>query len=291
VDFDLVLCSNVHPGELVRVISSHPEGWRLVRSSYAFGWVQQESLGPVVSAEEARAYQGSQQFVVVRADRAPLWTSAERTEQAAALDVGLRLPLLGRDPSGLVQVLGPSPEGRLAPGLLEADDVNVGYLPLSRRNVLRQAFARLDDTFGWAGSGGDRDCSRFLMDLFALFGLELPRNSYWQSQAGSFSIDVGELDAEARAERLDHALEQGIVLLYMPGHIMMLLGRDGEDFHVLHQFSGYRVGCRPGHDVKMSVDRVSVTTLRLGEGSERRSFMERITHMVVLGRPAEPASE
>jgi hypothetical protein len=34
----------------------------------------------------------------------------------------------------------------------------------------------------------------------------------------------------------------------------------------------------------MAVDRVSVTTLRLGEGSERRSFVERISRVAVFGR-------
>lgn len=283
VDFDLFLCTNVRPGELLRVVSRHPDGWRLVRTAYAYGWARQDDLGPELSQDEARAYLTSQRFVVVRHDRSPVWTDGTRTAQLVAVDLGLRLPLLGRDPSGMAQVLVPSREGRLAPGLIDADDVEDGYLPLTRRSLLGQAFARLDDAFGWAGAGGDRDCSRFLMDIFALFGLELPRNSYWQSRAGTTSVDVTGLDASQRAEQLDRALDQGIVLLYMPGHIMLLLGRDGDDYYAIHQFSGYRVGCRPGHDVKMTVDRVSVTTLRLGEGSERGSFMERITHVVVLG--------
>jgi hypothetical protein len=33
----------------------------------------------------------------------------------------------------------------------------------------------------------------------------------------------------------------------------------------------------------MAVDRVSVTTLRLGEGSARRSFVDRISRMAVFG--------
>jgi hypothetical protein len=89
-------------------------------------------------------------------------------------------------------------------------------------------------------------------------------------------------DSERR-RTLDHALSQGVPLIFMPGHIMLLLGRDGDDYLAIHQFSGYRVGCREGEDTKMVVDRLSVTTLALGEGSERRSFMERFTRVSVFG--------
>lgn len=282
VDFDLLLCSTLRPGEVVRVVSRHPQGWLIVRSSYVAGWVQESALGPELTNENVERYLESNPFVVVVADRSPVWATAERQHQLAAVRVGLRLPLIEGERAGLVKVLSPSSDG-LREGFMAADSVHVGHLPMTRRHVIMHAFRQLDDTFGWAGAGGDRDCSRFLMDLFALFGLHLPRNSYFQSQTGSYTIDTTEMSDTERRRAFDHALSQGIPLLFMPGHIMMLLGRHGDDYIAIHQFSGYRVGCRPGEDTKMSVDRVSVTTLRLGEGSERRSFMERITRVSVYG--------
>lgn len=282
VDFDLFLCFNLHPGELYREVSRHPEGWTLIRSGYAFGWVRQPQLGPVVSQEQGQRMLGDPQFVVVTQDRVPVWNTENRTDQRLAVDMGLRLPLLAQEVDGLVQVLAPSSTG-LAPGWIDARHLSFGYLPMTRRNVIDHAFSRHDDAFGWAGAGGDRDCSRYLMDLFALFGLHLPRNSYWQSQAGSFAVATEGMDAAARRAALDQAVGQGVAFLFMPGHIMMLLGRDGDRYYSIHQFSGYRIGCAPGRDIKMAVDRVAVTTLELGEGSSRRSFFDRFTSIVVLG--------
>ena len=283
VDFDLALCSTARPGELIRVVSRHPEGWLLVRTPYSFGWVQFDQLGPEVSDAEALELRTSESFIVVTSDRAPIWRSTAREEQISVGRIGLRLPLVGSDPTGLVEVRAPSANG-LVNGWMDAGDVHEGYLPFTGRVVLTHAFRQLDDVFGWAGAGGDRDCSRFLMDLFALFGIELPRNSYWQSQATSYTVETEGFTPQQRVDALEESLERGVPLVFMPGHIMLLLGRDGEDFHAIHQFSGYRVGCNTGRDVKMVVDRLAVTTMRLGEGSQRRSFMERFTRISVIGR-------
>ena len=281
-DFDLLLCSTLRPGDAVRVISRHADGWTLVRSPHVEGWIQDGGLGPEITTEAAASFLGSERFVVVTEDRAPLWASAARRNLLATARVGLRLPLLEEERAGLVRVLAPSSDG-LREGFVEADAVNVGYLPFTRRLLVTHAFRQLDDTFGWAGAAGDRDCSAFLLDLFSLFGLQLPRNSQFQSLAGSYAIDTSAISEAEKSRAFEHALERGVALAFMPGHIMLLLGRDGPDWFAIHQFSGYRVGCRPGHDVKMAVDRVSVTTLRLGEGSERRSFVERISRVAVFG--------
>jgi hypothetical protein len=283
IDFDLLLCSMLRPGELVQVVSRHSDGWVLIRSPYAFGWTPSVRLGPEIAPADAEELLRSDRFVVVTNDRAPVWRSSERREQLAAVSIGLRLPLISRDATGLVEVRAPSSSG-IVNAFMDAGDVHEGYFNLTRREVVTQAFRQLDDSFGWADYGGDRDCSRFLMDLFALFGLHLPRNSTWQSRAAPVFVDSQGFDAARRVRELELALTRGIPLVFMPGHIMLLLGRDGEDLYAIHQFSGYRVGCLPGHDIKMVVDRVSVTTLRLGEGSERRSFLDRFTRISIIAR-------
>jgi hypothetical protein len=282
VDFDLLLCSTLRPGEVVRLVSRHRDDWVFVQSSYDTGWLPADQLGPEVSPEQVASYLEPERWVVVTGDRIPLWATPERRRQRAAAYLGQRLPLLERQES-MVQLLGPTDEG-LQPVWVTADEVHEGYLPMTRRHLWSAAFARLDDAFGWGGAGGDRDCSRLLMDVFALFGLHLPRNSARQSQVGSQLISLADLSAEAKRRALTQALEAGIVLLYMPGHIMLYLGRDGNHDYALHQFSGYREGCGPGQDVKMAVNRVSVTTLALGAGSERRSFLDRLTQLMIIGR-------
>src|SRR5690606_38975597 len=59
--------------------------------------------------------------------------------------------------------------------------------PLTRRAVLEEAFARIGRPYGWGGHEGGLDCSRFVMDVLASFGLELPRHSGRQAASGTHS--------------------------------------------------------------------------------------------------------
>jgi hypothetical protein len=62
--------------------------------------------------------------------------------------------------------------------------------PLTRRAVLEEAFAYLGERYGWGDRNGGRDCSRYLMDLFAGLGLALPRHTSDQAIAGSYTVEV-----------------------------------------------------------------------------------------------------
>ncbi len=65
--------------------------------------------------------------------------------------------------------------------------------------------------YGWGGEARGRDCSRFLMDVFETFGVELPRFSAFQSLAGSFSVDVSGVESERERELLiDAAARRGV---------------------------------------------------------------------------------
>src|SRR5690606_38477785 len=159
--------------------------------------------------------------------------------------------------------------------------------PLTRRAVLEEAFARIDRPYGWGGHEGGVDCSRFVMDVLGSFGLELPRHSGRQAASGTHSIDVrGIADLGERQRLIDAAARHGVVLLHFPGHIILYLGHDAEGTpSAIHSFSEYAEPCDEGDDETLRrVDRVTVSDLTLGHGSSRRSFLERLERIVILGR-------
>ena len=170
--------------------------------------------------------------------------------------------------------------------------------PLTRRTVLEAAFSLLDKPYGWGGHEGGIDCSRFVMEVLGSFGIQLPRHSSRQAQAGTFTIDVPEsLSDRERTELLDRASRRGVALIHFPGHIMMYLGKSEEGAPMaIHAFSEYVEPCAdgiadPGDDPSPAetirrVDRVTVTGMELGRGTTRRSFLERMTRIAVLGRSA-----
>lgn len=293
--FDQLQSSTLRPGEMVREVGKHPQGWVLVQTAYASGWIREEELSAPVSEASAGRYLHASSFVAVTSDRAAVWDTPQALHPLGAADIGLRLPLLSREAGrDRLRVLWPGPFG-LVEGWMDRSDAHVGYLPLTQRNVFVQALRMLDQPYGWGGRGGGRDCSSFLMDLFAVFGLLLPRHSAAQAASGTQAIEVPPSwrsrqarGIESTAHVLDQILDADVprlALLHLDGHIMLLLGRDGSDYYAVHDFSGYRVPCRPGHDTKMAVDRVAVTSLDLGEASERGSFASRLNRIVLFGQP------
>lgn len=170
---------------------------------------------------------------------------------------------------------------------------------LTRRQFLTDAFRYRGQLYGWGGYREGRDCSRFLLDLFAGFGVDLPRHSSDQAIAGEV-IEVGPgLSESERLKVLDMAHRRGLVLLHFPNHIMLYLGRDeGGVPMALHSFAEYLVPCEgrtsdmPAgeRETLVHVDRIQVSNLELGRGSSRTAFIERITKVTVVGRkPVEVA--
>jgi len=162
----------------------------------------------------------------------------------------------------------------------------------TRRELLTAAFAMLREPYGWGGKDGGYDCSRFLLDVFAAFGIDLPRHSARQAMAGTFNVDVSSVeDHNEKRLLLEASAQRGIVLLHFPGHIMLYLGTSEEGVPMaIHAFSEYLTPCE-GLDVETvnRVDRVAVSDLSLGEGSSRRDFLSRITRLTVLGKTPGPA--
>jgi hypothetical protein len=162
--------------------------------------------------------------------------------------------------------------------------------PLTRRAILRKAFELLGTRYGWGGQDGGLDCSRFLMSVFASVGLELPRYSLDQAHSGTFALDLSAVSSERdRLFLIDAAAKRGLVLLYMPGHIMLYLGRDASNTPMaLHSFAEYLVPCPGGGETLFTNEGATVTSLELGRDSSRTAFIQRITRVVVLGGTPGP---
>ncbi|MCB9661252.1 MAG: C40 family peptidase [Sandaracinaceae bacterium] len=275
LDFDRNACSTVRPQEVVQVLARWPGGLRLARTRYAIGFIADAAaLSPPVPVEHEQAFVRGP-FVFMRGAA----TLRGSGGASVTLPAGARVPTpapgeaLGMTAMGVVR------------GRLDAEGV-LTERPLTRRGVLTEAFALLGTPYGWGDHAGGRDCSRYLLDIFDTFGLPMPRHSAQQARAGSFVVDVeGIVSERDKLEVIEEAARSGIVLLHFPGHIMLYLGRDAAGTPmVIHSFSEYLSPCQPEGETLMRVDRVAVSDLTLGADTTRRSFMARITKVIVLGR-------
>lgn len=269
--FDRNRCASLHMGEYVRVIRETTAPWLYVDAGHSVGWIHapegESPLGPGLDADAVRErLRGPRLYV---------------TGDHQGLRAGMSFPLLEAGDEGPTVLL-PSVEGPVRAELPADIPVSTGPLPFTRRELFTQAFAELDQPYGWGGFEGKRDCSRFLHDLFAQFGVRLARNSAVQAQLGTRSVDLSELGEDEKRQAIREAAKTGVVLLYMRGHIMLYLGEDGGHDYGISALSEYLEPCAGGPDTVHKLDRVAVTSLELGRGSERQAFIERIDRMAVF---------
>ncbi len=266
---DVNACSLVGPQEVVQVLADGPGTMRLVRTRYALGWIARSaSLSPPIPPEMIAPY--------VRGAR----VAAPRPVRLASLRLpaGTSLPAA---PGGRVLLATPA---RVAAVRRDPAQVPIRRA-LTRRAILTDAFATMGRPYGLGGTGGGVDCSALLLETFEAVGLQLPRHSSDQARAGTATVDLRHVsDAAARLARLDEADAAGVVLLYLPGHVALYLGRDARGVPMaLHALGGYRTPCPDGGESKHVVRRVVVSGLDLGARTREGSLLERLQTLAIFG--------
>jgi hypothetical protein len=278
--FDRNRCASLHPGEVVRVVRRSDDGhWLALHAGHTSGWSLDPSLTPPIAVAELREAWSSRRVVTTSDDAS--------TQAGRRIRLGTQVPVVGEATGGALQVLVPTADGLERDLVHPGAGLHDGTLPLTRRALWTAALAELDAPYGWGDRGGNRDCSRLVRDLFVAFGLQLPRHSGVQAKVGTHDVDVAGLsDADKRAA-IETWAARGVVILYMPGHVMIYLGADGEHLYAVSAISDFLTPCDGGKDSVHVLDRVAVSTLEVGRGTERTAFIERITRLVVFA-PADP---
>lgn len=134
--------------------------------------------------------------------------------------------------------------------------LNDGYLPLTTANIVKQAYEKLGDTYGWGGMLSSVDCSSYVRDVYKCFGLELPRNTTWQAAMPVEKYDIAEASDDEKKVLLD-TLAPGAILFFK-GHEMLYLGHKGDNYYVISSTSSMMY---PGTDDKARVRSVIINTL------------------------------
>lgn len=160
-------------------------------------------------------------------------------------------------------------------------DVNEGYLPLTASNILRVAFSKLGDIYGWGSMLESADCSNYIRDIYQCFGLEIPRNTTWQSAMPVYKYDVSETNAEDKKAVLD-TLPIGSILIFN-GHEMMYLGHVDDDYYVVSSVSGVKDF---ESDSLLTLGGVMINTLDMQRMSGL-TWLESIHTMLVPYQPAD----
>jgi cell wall-associated NlpC family hydrolase len=248
------------------------------------------------SRDEVLGYAGKQPRLVVTGSGVRTVFAPSRPQLSQLpLDMGTHLPWLADWPrdepvSGqatyaawVVQLPMRDAHGdlQLVPALIpRGQDVRAGDLPLSRANLLRQAFKLLGERYGWGHDYDGRDCSGFLSEVFASFGVRMPRNTGDQAKSPVFAHEAFD-DATSRATRMRAiaALQPGD-LVHVPGHVLMVVGFEHGEPWVIHDVQGVSLRGADGTLRRIPLNGVSVTPLLPLQFDAGHDYVDRMTAIV-----------
>ncbi len=285
--FDMIQYSSLYPAERVALLHmSRDNEWGFFQTSTFRGWIRMDRVA--FGEREDVLEEESGPFVIVTGSKVKIYGDRAMKTLAGEAAMGRVLYLAAKKSAASPWAVRFPVRG--ADGVLEwkeayihqRADVHEGYLPYTRRNVIRQAFKMLGEEYGWGGRDGLRDCSLFIQDVFATVGLKLPRNSRYQGLSGDVLAQRDDFGtSEEVALALKHA-DPGTTLLTLRGHVMLHIGNvKGKPF-VIHQIFGYadRKGMR-------RIGKVAVTGLDLGRRSAIGPMKNRLRSITRLTVPAQ----
>ena len=293
--FDVFQHSTISPGSLVGVYHSTNDGlWIYVQSQFVRGWIRARDLAIARDRREALDYDELDQRLVATGSFVKVFADPAGRELAFSAQMGSSFPWVASpnpiDKYYVVKIPTRETDGRLAFRMgyvSKSEDVHPGFLPFNQQNIARQAFKMLHEPYGWGETDGGRDCSRFIMDLFASFGIVMPRNSKYQAMIGE---DLGVREEMRTREKL-RFLDQTTpltTLLRLPGHIMLFLGKHQGRYYAIHSLWSIQKA-DPSGLVLSKIGRVVVSDLNLGESAPNGSLLDRISDIrSISGRARFP---
>lgn len=292
-DIDRFQESALFPGTPVVIAHTSADGdWYFVVSPLYAAWIEKRFVGEG-SRDTVFGYgKGDAALVVTGATVRTVHNPEEPGLSALQLDMGVRVPLLadwpadkpvnGQHPytSHVIQLPVRRADGslELLPALLpRTADVARDYLPYTPANLLRQSFKFLGERYGWGHRYDSRDCSGFVSEVYRSMGIVLPRNT--SAQAVSPALDRIGFDAGDRHEKRLAVLQTLQVgdLVYIPGHVMMVIGHDNGITYTIHDTTGITYRAADGNVVRTTLNSVAVTPLEPLLFNPEQSTVDRIT--------------
>ncbi|MFC1692414.1 SH3 domain-containing protein [Candidatus Latescibacterota bacterium] len=285
-EFDQGVISSIDMGEPVALLhTSWDNQWSYVRTYGFAGWIPSDTAA-FGDRQTVKELTDRTTPLVAVGHRVSVYGSPESGAATGSIQMGSYLPLRTAGTvycEVLIPGRGENNELVAKKGYVRrSSNISLGFLPYTLRNVYRQCFALYGRRYGWGGMFGERDCSRFCMDVFRCFGFRLPRNSSKQAQASHCVLPLEDYDRESRLEILK-STPGGITLLGMPGHIMIYLGNILGKPYAISAFWAWRTPSGSVEDIAHRAARVAVTDLMLGEWSQKGAFIDRLNYLAIMG--------
>lgn len=244
---------------------SKDKEWVYVFSSFASGWLKVRDIA-FIPKRYTDKWQNAQQVFITK-DDVPIYDSDGNFLFDSK--IGMMLALISEDKDSFT-VLTVSGYKNSKPLYLKSkiskEIAHKGIYKLTRENLEKVMSGVFNTNYGWGGIYAQRDCSSTIRDMFAPFGIWLPRNSFQQSKVGKV-ISLEELSDN---EKINVIKEQAVpfeTLFYKPGHILLYVGTYNGKVIAFHNTWGIKTK-KLGKEGRVIVGKTVFSTLRLGKDQD-----------------------
>jgi len=297
IDFDLFQLTVLPVGSPVAILhQSKNEKWHYMQSMIYKGWIKKEHIALAKNKKEVFDYANSDKFLMVAESRIETEPNPFIKEISNILfQMGDKIPLIEFDeipesipmnnlhaqsPQGcyVVKIPVKDEEARLKFKLAliaRSNDVCEGYLPYTRRNIIQQAFKLLGERYGWNGMFKRRDCSQFIMNVYKTMNIIIPSFTRMQEE-GTAGKSIEFSGSIQRREGVLNKLQPGDPI-HLKGHVVMYLGKVGEDHYIIHSGSGYGIKNKDGRIKRVTVHGIFISEVQQLLMSEEKSYLEAFT--------------
>ncbi|HEX7533622.1 MAG TPA: NlpC/P60 family N-terminal domain-containing protein [Syntrophales bacterium] len=268
------------------------KAWVLAETPYAVGWISARNIARV-DANFVKAWETGRYAVIIK-DKIPIYDEEGRFLFKVSL--GSVFPKLGEDTKNIKLLVAVTDQGGNAfmkSTVVYKDAAAAKPLRLTTFNIAKMANELINESYGWGGLYQNRDCSAMVKDLFAPFGLWLPRHSADQAKEGGTFIDLQKLSPQEKEVMI---LKQGIpylTLIWRRGHIMLYIGSYQGRVLVFHNMWGVRTKDFLGRETRKIVGHAAITTLHPGiefqdSDNPEMGYLNGILGMTLLVNPGNP---
>lgn len=293
--FDLLQVSAIWAGSPLRILHvSADQAWYLVQSSFALGWIP---VLDVARLGQRSAVNYSQyRFVAIIQDKVTVQDSLGNYLFTAHM--GSLFPLLQASKhkfEALVPARDAQGRAVWSSAVFSMDQARIFPVQFGAFQIATLASGLLGQSYGWGGLYENRDCSAMIKDLFAAFGIWLPRNSKQQANTGQV-VDLADMDPGDKLRAISEKARPMATLIYVPGHIMLYLGSYQGQPAVLHNMWGLRSRDFWGREGRRVIGETVITSLQPGQDlfwldRTQGDLLQRVQSMNILIPDAEKTTQ
>ena len=141
-----------------------------------YGWLRSEDIA-LGTKKEIDNFVNTSDFIVCTGDRVQFYTDESCTCASGWFGMSAKLPLASKSNPRMIKVPVRRMNGQFTTEtawVKNDNNVHVGWLPYTRRNIIETAFKLLGNPYDWSGAWFGRQHESTYRDIFGCFGFNLP---------------------------------------------------------------------------------------------------------------------